>query len=59
MKLDQDDESISLFVDKSNRTDGGQYTIKASNKHGECSETLNVTILDSPTAPDGPLEVRT
>ena len=57
VKLDQDDENISLSVDKSDRCDGGPYKIKASNKHGECSESLNVIVLASPSAPQGPLEV--
>ncbi|XP_067930808.1 twitchin-like [Watersipora subatra] len=57
VKLEQDDESITLSIDKSNRSDGGSYTIKAVNKHGESSESLNVIVLDSPTAPEGPLEI--
>lgn len=55
--LEQADDSISLSVAKSERSDGGQYTITATNEHGSCSEALQVIVLDSPTAPEGPLEV--
>jgi len=56
--LEQGDESIGLSVAKSSRADAGKYTIKATNQHGDCSESLQVVVLDSPTAPEGPLQVK-
>lgn len=55
--MEQTDESVCLTVPSCNRSDAGQYTIKATNKHGECSEQLQVIVLTSPTEPQGPLEV--
>lgn len=40
------------------RGDAGEYSIKAVNPTGENEEKLTVIVLTSPTAPQGPLEVR-
>jgi hypothetical protein len=37
----------------------GKYVLKAKNKHGEDSAEVQINVFGKPTAPTGPLNVRT
>nr|CAD7424747.1 unnamed protein product [Timema monikensis] len=39
------------------RSDTGRYTLTLENKFGQCSASANVTVLDRPSRPGGPLIV--
>lgn len=39
------------------RSDSGKYTLKAHNENGSDTGSCQVTVIDKPSAPEGPLEV--
>lgn len=51
-------EETRLRVEVSNRDDGGKYTIKASNEFGKDSADIEVTVVDRPGIPTGPLSYK-
>ena len=42
----------------SERGDSGDYVITATNKSGEASATVTVKVVDRPSPPEGPLQVK-
>lgn len=47
----------SLDIPSSLRSDTGRYTLTLENNLGSVSASANVTVVDRPTAPEGPLMV--
>jgi hypothetical protein len=47
-----------LSIQPTVRADGGNYTLKLKNNQGEDSCTATLTVLDRPTKPMGPLNVK-
>lgn len=54
--ITSDDDHTQLLIPSSKRGDSGKYTISAKNEYGEANATVNVTVIDKPSAPEGPLE---
>ena len=48
-------ESISFYIENSNRLDTGCYHIKATNEYGSDCGNLHVTVVDRPGPPIGPV----
>ncbi|KAG1672466.1 Twitchin [Nymphon striatum] len=46
-----------LTNDNATRKDSGKYKLVASNQHGTDEAEIDVTVVDKPTKPEGPLEV--
>ncbi|WKY05591.1 hypothetical protein Q1695_006081 [Nippostrongylus brasiliensis] len=57
VKLDNPDYHSKLHVRQMERGDSGVYTIRAVNPNGEDEATVNVTVIDKPSTPNGPLDV--
>ena len=57
VKLVTEDYSIKLKVSDAKRQDSGEYTLTATNINGRDQATVKVTVLDVPSAPEGPLQV--
>lgn len=52
------EENIScLSIGKLKRSHTGKYVIEASNEYGSSRQELNLTIIDKPSPPEGPLIV--
>ncbi|TMS38626.1 hypothetical protein L596_005310 [Steinernema carpocapsae] len=56
-KLDNQDYHTKLQIRGTEREDSGTYVIKASNCNGEDVATVEINIIDKPSAPEGPLQV--
>jgi hypothetical protein len=52
------DYNSKLAARKMKRSDAGEYTILATNSSGRDSVTVTVNVLDKPSKPEGPLQVR-
>lgn len=50
-------DSTILCITSAVRADCGKYRLAVKNSHGEDSEAADLTVLDKPTKPNGPLEV--
>lgn len=46
-----------LYIPSAKRSDGGKYTLHVKNSTGEQSGAAELTVLDRPNPPQGPLEV--
>lgn len=57
MKLITEDYNIKLKVTDAKRSDTGMYTLTATNINGSDTASVNVTVLDVPSPPEGPLAV--
>lgn len=57
IRLTVEDYSIKLRVMDTKRSDTGVYTLTATNINGQDTATVKVTILDVPSAPEGPLSI--
>ncbi|KAJ1363943.1 Twitchin [Parelaphostrongylus tenuis] len=57
VKCDNPDYHSKLHIRQMERGDSGVYTIRAVNPNGEDEATVNVTVIDKPSAPLGPLDV--
>ncbi|XP_047102318.1 twitchin isoform X3 [Schistocerca piceifrons] len=57
VQVDNVDYNSKLVIRPVHRGDSGEYTITATNTSGKDSVTVNVTVTDKPTAPEGPLQV--
>lgn len=51
-----EDYNTTIKIFDCKRGDSGAYTLNARNKNGEDTCTVNITVLDSPGAPEGPLK---
>ena len=57
VKIDDKDYNTHLLIKSSKRSDTGIYTLTAKNDSGVDEAQVEVVVLDSPTAPEGPLKV--
>lgn len=57
VKCDNPDYRSKLHIRQMERGDSGVFTIRACNPNGEDEATVNVTVIDKPSAPNGPLDV--
>ncbi|KJH43663.1 fibronectin type III domain protein [Dictyocaulus viviparus] len=57
VKCDNPDYHSKLHVRLMERSDSGTFSIRAVNPNGEDEATVNVTVIDKPSAPNGPLEI--
>lgn len=55
--LDIDTNRTKLSVLLANRKNTGTYVIKAENSSGKDEATVEVTVLDKPSKPEGPLKI--
>lgn len=58
-KMCYEDTHASLNISKLKRSHTGTYVIEASNEHGTSRKELVLSIIDKPSAPEGPLAVQT
>lgn len=56
-KMTYEEEISYLSIGKLKRSHTGKYVIEASNEHGSSRQELNLTIIDKPSPPEGPLIV--
>lgn len=56
IKIVNEDYLTKLKVTDAKRGDSGVYTLKAKNKNGSDSATVNVLVMDVPLPPEGPLK---
>ncbi|XP_013148822.1 PREDICTED: twitchin isoform X2 [Papilio polytes] len=57
VKLENEDYNTKLQIFESTWKNSGIYTLKAENDSGVDEATVEVTVLDKPGKPEGPLEV--
>ncbi|KAH8269759.1 hypothetical protein KR018_000421 [Drosophila ironensis] len=57
VKVTHIDYNTKLKVTAATRSDSGVYTIFAENSNGEDSADVKVTVIDKPSAPNGPFKV--
>lgn len=56
LRLIQEDYCTTIKIQDIKRSDGGAYTLDASNRNGDDTCTVNITVLDVPSAPQGPMK---
>ncbi|XP_076356741.1 twitchin-like [Tachypleus tridentatus] len=56
-QIENEEYNTKLTVRRTTRSDSGQYTVMAVNNSGRDSASVNVTVVDKPTPPEGPLDV--
>ncbi|VVC89475.1 unnamed protein product [Leptidea sinapis] len=56
-KLENEDYNTRLQIFESSWKNSGIYTLKAENDSGKDEATVEITVLDKPGKPEGPLEV--
>jgi hypothetical protein len=54
--VDQYEKNSVLTVRRAVRGDSGKYKLTLTNSSGTCESVAEVTVLDKPTAPRGPLK---
>ena len=57
-KIETEDYNTKLTARNATRGDSGVYTITAINSSGRDTVTVQVTVTDKPTPPEGPLDVK-
>lgn len=57
VQIDNIDYNTKFSIRPVSRDDSGDYTVTASNSSGKDSVTVQVTVTDKPTPPEGPLQV--
>ncbi|KRY50894.1 Twitchin [Trichinella britovi] len=57
-EIEHAENLTSVEIPRSVRSDTGPYTIILQNEYGEDKGVVNVTVLDVPLAPEGPLKVK-
>lgn len=57
LHIDNVDYNTKFAIRPVNRDDTGEYTVTATNSSGKDSHTINVTVTDKPSSPEGPLQV--
>lgn len=50
-------DHTTLCISSAMRTDCGKFSLKVKNSVGEDAESADLTVLDKPTKPRGPLDV--
>lgn len=55
--IDYEDYRTKLHIPNVTRAHSGQYVIKAENDSGRDEATIDILVLDKPTAPEGPLKI--
>ncbi|KAJ8886796.1 hypothetical protein PR048_013008 [Dryococelus australis] len=55
MRMDTVSDSATLRIEATTRNDSGKYTITAKNDYGKDSADIEVTVVDKPGSPKGPL----
>ena len=56
LKLIQEDYQTTIKINDCRRGDSGAFTLEAKNRNGEDTCTVNITVLDVPAPPQGPLK---
>lgn len=56
VKITNEDYNTRLRITDARRADSGEYKLVAKNINGKDTATVFVTVLDVPTAPEGPLK---
>lgn len=56
LRLVQEDYQTTIKISECKRVDSGEYTLKATNRNGDDTCTVNITVLDVPGMPQGPLK---
>ncbi|PSN48991.1 hypothetical protein C0J52_03867 [Blattella germanica] len=57
VQIDNVDYFTKLVIRPVQRGDSGDYIVTASNSSGKDTVTVNVTVTDKPSSPEGPLQV--
>lgn len=57
MQSETTSEHTRLRVEVSNRDDSGIYTVRAKNEYGSDEADIEVTVVDKPGIPKGPLQI--
>lgn len=57
IKIENVDYHSDFTLTNATRKDTGRYTLKAVNRNGQDTETVELTVLGKPSPPKGPLEV--
>ena len=57
IKLEVNDGEVVLICKAAQKEDQGRYSVNLKNAKGFDTVHLNVTVLDKPGSPEGPLEV--
>ncbi|PRD22652.1 UNVERIFIED_CONTAM: unc-22 [Trichonephila clavipes] len=57
IKLEDVPYNTKLSAKHARRSDGGKYTIIATNEHGKDEAEVEVVVLDHPSPPNGPLKI--
>lgn len=57
VKLHVEDYCIKMKLMDAKRSDTGVFTLTATNVNGQDTASVNVTVLDVPSAPEGPMSV--
>ncbi|KAK7065507.1 Immunoglobulin like [Halocaridina rubra] len=57
IKIDEEDHRTKLVIANCTRAHNGTFVIKADNSAGHDEHTIEVTVLDKPGKPEGPLKV--
>lgn len=57
LKIDTKEYHTKFVCKRALRSDTGKYVITASNESGTDTVDVNVTVLDRPTSPQGPLDI--
>lgn len=56
LSIINEDYMTTIKISDCKRSDSGAFTLNARNKNGEDTCTVNITVLDTPGAPEGPLK---
>lgn len=55
--IELDEYRTKLYIPSIQRSHTGQFTIKADNESGHDDASVTITVLDKPSAPEGPLKI--
>lgn len=55
--IEPEDYRIKLYIPSLTREHSGHYTIKAENDSGHDEASMEITVLDRPSKPEGPLRI--
>lgn len=57
VQIDVEPYRIKLYIPITSRANSGTYVLKAENESGQDEATIEITVLDKPGKPEGPLRV--